>query len=49
MELVRDTLQLPPDEYAVDDRLREIGYGHWEGLTLPEMEARRRRAVRQPR
>jgi broad specificity phosphatase PhoE len=38
MELVRGTLQLPPDDYAVDDRLREIGYGQWEGLTLPEME-----------
>ena len=31
-------LKLPPDDYAIDDRLREIGYGQWEGLTLPEME-----------
>jgi broad specificity phosphatase PhoE len=38
MELVRATLKLPPDQYTVDDRLREIGYGQWEGLTLPEME-----------
>jgi probable phosphoglycerate mutase len=38
MELVRSTLKLQPDEYAVDDRLREIGYGQWEGLTLPEMQ-----------
>jgi broad specificity phosphatase PhoE len=38
MELVRGAMRLPPDGYAVDDRLREIGYGHWEGLTLPEME-----------
>jgi broad specificity phosphatase PhoE len=38
MELVRGTLQLPPGGYAVDERLREIGYGRWEGLTLPEME-----------
>ena len=38
MELVRETLKLPPDQYAVDGRLREIGYGQWEGLTLPEME-----------
>jgi broad specificity phosphatase PhoE len=38
MELVRGTLKLPPDDYAVDDRLREIGYGQWEGLTLPEMK-----------
>ena len=38
MELVRETLHLKPSQYSVDDRLREIGYGHWEGLTLPEME-----------
>ena len=38
MELMRGTLKLPPDHYAVDDRLREIGYGQWEGLTLPEMK-----------
>ena len=34
MDLVRKTLGLPPDGYAVDDRLREIGYGRWEGSTL---------------
>ncbi len=38
MELVRGALKLPPDDYGLDDRLREIGYGQWEGLTLPEME-----------
>ena len=38
MELVRGALQLPPQDYAIDPRLREIGYGQWEGLTLPEME-----------
>lgn len=38
MELVRGKLNLPPDDYALDDRLREIGYGQWEGLTLPEMK-----------
>lgn len=37
MELVREELALPPDDFALDDRLREIGYGHWEGSTLPEM------------
>jgi probable phosphoglycerate mutase len=40
MELVRETLRLPPRDYAVDDRLREIGYGQWEGSTLAEAEAR---------
>jgi len=38
MELVRETLKLPPADYTLDARLREIGYGQWEGLTLPEME-----------
>ncbi|MEA2794982.1 MAG: hypothetical protein QOI87_2362 [Bradyrhizobium sp.] len=38
MELVRGTLNLPPDDYTVDDRLREIGYGHWEGSTLAQMQ-----------
>jgi broad specificity phosphatase PhoE len=38
MELVRRVLELPPDEYALDDRLREIGYGVWEGSTLAEMQ-----------
>ncbi|MBA2400920.1 MAG: histidine phosphatase family protein [Bradyrhizobium sp.] len=40
MELVRGSLQLPHDGYALDDRLREIGYGQWEGSTLPEMQLR---------
>ena len=39
MELVRGALKLPPDDYALDDRLREIGYGVWEGSTLAEMQA----------
>lgn len=37
MELVRTELGLPPDGFALDDRLREIAYGDWEGSTLPEM------------
>lgn len=39
MELVRSQLALPPADYALDDRLREIGYGDWEGFTLPEQQA----------
>ena len=38
MELVRGRLNLPPDQYAIDDRLREIGYGNWEGSTLVQMQ-----------
>ncbi len=39
MELAREQLRLPPSDYALDDRLREIGYGTWEGRTLAEAEA----------
>jgi broad specificity phosphatase PhoE len=39
MELVRGSLSLPPDRYAIDTRLREIGYGQWEGATLAQMQA----------
>jgi probable phosphoglycerate mutase len=40
MDLVRSTLNLPLSGYAIDDRLREIGYGQWEGSTLAEMQVR---------
>ena len=40
MEILRTTLGLDPPAYAIDDRLMEISYGEWEGLTLPEIEAR---------
>jgi probable phosphoglycerate mutase len=50
MDMVRAELKLPPGDYALDDRLREIGYGHWEGSTLaqarlshPELYASRER------
>jgi len=36
MELVRGSLRLPAEDYAIDHRLREIGYGRWEGATLEE-------------
>src|SRR5258708_8325112 len=39
MELVRGTLKLPPCDYSIDDRLREIGYGRWERATLAQMQA----------
>jgi probable phosphoglycerate mutase len=39
MELVRGSLKLPPHDYGIDDRLREIGYGQWEGSTLAQMQA----------
>jgi len=45
MELVRAGLDLPAHAYAVDDRLIEIAFGDWEGLTLPEIEARAPNAI----
>src|SRR4051794_22562365 len=38
MDAVRAELKLPPGGYALDDRLREIGYGHWEGSTLAQAQ-----------
>jgi broad specificity phosphatase PhoE len=40
MLLVRSTLGLDPNSFDLDDRLKEISYGEWEGRTLPEIEAR---------
>lgn len=40
MEVLRATLGLEPLDYEIDERLIEIAYGQWEGLTLPEIEAR---------
>jgi broad specificity phosphatase PhoE len=39
LEIVRRRLGLDPQVYETDDRLMEISYGAWEGLTLPEVEA----------
>lgn len=39
MELVRGELGLAPGDYALDARLREIGYGAWEGSTLAQAQA----------
>lgn len=40
MEAMRATLGLAPHDYILDDRLMEIAYGTWEGLTLPEIDRR---------
>jgi probable phosphoglycerate mutase len=40
MEIVRDTMGLPAQGYRTDDRLKEISFGVWAGLTWPEIEAR---------
>ncbi len=41
MELVRQAAGLlPADAYMMDDRLKEITFGAWEGLTWEELKAR---------
>ena len=39
MQLMRAELDLPPQGYRTDDRLREIHYGHWEGELWNELPA----------
>jgi probable phosphoglycerate mutase len=33
MAIVRAAMGLPPEAYAIDDRLKELTFGAWEGLT----------------
>ncbi|MFL6795983.1 MAG: histidine phosphatase family protein [Xanthobacteraceae bacterium] len=40
MELIRTRLALLSDGYCVDERLAEIAFGEWEGLTYAEVLAR---------
>lgn len=42
MELIRGELGLPLSGYATDDRLKEISFGGFEGLTALEIDAERR-------
>ena len=39
MELVRVQVGLSAGGYRTDARLRELSYGNWEGLTLPQMQS----------
>lgn len=38
MELLRGEMGLPPKDYATDDRLKEIGFGRFEGLTAADID-----------
>jgi broad specificity phosphatase PhoE len=37
MEIARATLGLDPRAYRIDERLKEISFGAWEGFTLDEL------------
>lgn len=37
MEIVRAAIGLAPDAYSVDERLKEIHYGHWQGILADEI------------
>jgi len=39
MEILRGTLGLPREGYAIDPRLAELSFGHWEGLTYKDVRA----------
>ena len=42
MEILRTEMGLEPRDYALDERLKEIHYGHWQGIfanDLPQIDA----------
>jgi broad specificity phosphatase PhoE len=45
MAIVREALGLDPEAGRLDDRLKEIAFGAWEGSTWKELRARDPRAV----
>lgn len=40
MELARGAMGLPPHHYALEERIIELTFGEWEGLTWPQVKAR---------
>jgi broad specificity phosphatase PhoE len=40
MEIMRGALGLPPADYAIDERLKELTFGRWEGMTWREVRGR---------
>lgn len=37
MERIRTEMRLDPLAYRIDERLKEVSFGDWEGFTLPEI------------
>ncbi len=37
MERIRTGMNLPPQGYALDERLKEVHFGDWQGFTIPEI------------
>jgi broad specificity phosphatase PhoE len=40
MELARERIGLPPEDYRIDPLLSEICFGRWEGFTIAELRTR---------
>ena len=45
MRIIRTQLRLDPAAFETDERLMEVGYGDWEGPTIPEVASRDPQAV----
>jgi len=39
LRIIRERVGLPDDGYCVEDRLAEVRFGDWEGLTFKEIES----------
>jgi len=37
MEIMRTAMGLAPDAYTLDERLKELHYGHWQGILADEI------------
>ena len=46
MTILRRELDLPPEDFRIDERLRELTFGDWEGFTWREIRSRERELVR---
>ena len=46
MERVRNAVGVPPTDYRLDDRLKELAFGDWEGRSWTELKAAARPLVR---